>query len=124
VNRNSFATFAAFGMALGFALALDMIAGSRGEGRRGAFADVTYRLGVTATGLAIIASALVLSASRMGAFAAATGVLAVVAMALARGGSRRATLVGVLVMVPIAALVMALSGAGLLGRLGSLETNA
>ncbi|MCX5494124.1 O-antigen ligase family protein [Kaistia dalseonensis] len=129
VNRNSFATFLAFGLAIGAALLVDALAPSRRSGQNRPFHEV-FRLdamigaiGGYGTGMAIIGSALLLTASRMGAVVGVIGMLMPVLMSMARSRGRRVVL-GLLAvaLLAIALGLVLLSGAQLTDRLGSLET--
>ncbi|WP_196259699.1 O-antigen ligase family protein [Pelagibacterium limicola] len=115
VNRNSYATFLAFGLVIGAALSIRKLA--EGRSPRGSTL-ILYGLG-----MAVIVSALLLSQSRMGLAAGLTGSVFV----LAAGGvkmSRERPALGLAVIclgaVAVAGLAM-LFGSGTLERLGSTE---
>jgi O-antigen ligase len=127
VNRNSFATFAAFGIAAGTVLALDGFLPARqgGVARAGARIEVTRNLLVHGVGIAILATAVALSASRMGAVVSALGATTAFVLAFLRPSGRRGGIaIGLLVLLAVAALVIVLWGGRLAERIGSFETNA
>jgi O-antigen ligase len=74
--------------------------------------------------LAILATALVLSASRMGAFVAALGIACAFLIAFLRSPERRGGVVlGLVAIVAVAVGVLITAGGQLSDRVGSLETN-
>ena len=126
VNRNSFATFTAFGIVAGTVLSLDAYGPWRrsGEGARLGI-EAFWLLLVYGAGLAVLATAIALSASRMGAFVAVVGVLSAFSLALLRSPGRRGRIfVGLVALVVVGLIIFAISGAGLADRVGSLETGA
>lgn len=122
VNRNSFATFAAFGIAAGSVLALDAYLRQSAASRLRA--DMIPSFAVYGVGIAMLATAVVLSASRMGALVSALGAATAFVIALIRTSSSRGGIaVGALVLLVVAGLVVLFSGGTLTDRVGSLETN-
>jgi O-antigen ligase len=123
VNRNSFATFLAFGCVIAIALVAGKLVRSDDE-EDGAAAtrrfDSTILLYVLA--YAIIVAALFATQSRMGFAAAVAGSLAIIVVSLSHYG-RQGRL---LAIVPIFVLAIVLGfftyGQGLLERLGSVES--
>lgn len=127
VNRNSFATFLAFGAVVGTALILDELR----LGNRARSSDESSRkqplfvmLGFYGTGLFVVLSTLVLTGSRMGATAAATGVLIIVLIFLIMSSEgRRHFGFWVLLGAALTAGILWHSGGRLIDRVGSLETS-
>ncbi len=127
INRNSFATFAAIGIAVGTVLAIDDYAFASGNSktRSGAFFELVRIATTYGTGLVILTTAVLLSASRMGAFVAVAGVLVAFVLGFIRSGEHRGALVLVFVAVAaLAVVVLAFSGGAVTERIGSLETSA
>lgn len=118
VNRNSFATFLAFGLVLGVMLSLRAF--RQGDHRRPGNA----MLYLAATGL--ILAALLATGSRMGLLAGFAGAGLGALMATAKSSERWSMRRILLVLVPVlgALTVLLLYGAGTLERLGSLESDA
>jgi O-antigen ligase len=119
VNRNSFATFLAFGLVLGVLLALREL---KSTGRMQWGLAPIY---LAAT--ALILAVLVATGSRMGLFAGLAGAGMAALMAAGKGEAGRWQLNRViLALVPITAaiIVVVLYGAGTFDRLGSIETDA
>ncbi len=116
VNRNSFATFLAFGLVLGVLLAAREL---KGDGGRANAA-------VILAGSALILATLVATGSRMGLFAGLVGSAVAVLMAGAKDEKTTRTRGLLLAILPIAAaiVVFILYGAGTFDRLGSLESDA
>lgn len=119
VNRNSFATFLAFGVVLGVLLALRELKG----GARSAGSNAAMVLAATA----LILATLVATGSRMGLLAGlfGAGLAALMAGGKGEGGAFRSR--GLLLgLLPFAAalVVLVLYGAGTFDRLGSLENDA
>lgn len=120
VNRNSYATYLAFGLAIGVALVigqLELTASRRQRYRRVA------ALALIAGGLFVIGAALITTQSRMGFVAGLTGALSVTLLALA--GRRLGA--GIWLCVASGLLIgtigmLAFNGGGLLERVGSLES--
>lgn len=124
VNRNSFATFAAFGVAIGATLVLDAL-GGRADTARSSLETVATRAAVYLSGLCIVTTALILSASRMGAAAGLCGALVSLLLAAPRMEARRAAVaIGIVAVGSFALGGMILSGGALLERLGSLQESA
>lgn len=119
VNRNSFATFLAFGLVLGVLLALRELKG----GARAAGSNAAIVLAATA----LVLATLVATGSRMGLFAGllGAGLAALMAGGKSEGGlfRSRGVLIGLIPFVA-AIVVLVLYGAGTFDRLGSLETDA
>lgn len=126
VNRNSFATFLAFGAVLATTQLVDII-GHWGEQRRDgeALRRSLPPIMLYTAALLLILAAVVSSQSRMGFVVTLCGMLAVLGLAVARNIR---LLLGILVVVVIGGLaVMTLLmfyGEGLLARLGALERSA
>ena len=126
INRNSFATFLAFGSVLGINLMIErMTEKPQGKGDTSVFGTYLGRNGVAILGLGwlILVITLVATNSRMGLFAGLCGMIASLLLALAKRtgeGSRRGIWL-LLLAIPV------LTGLGLLGfgtifleRLGSI----
>ncbi|WP_188129475.1 O-antigen ligase family protein [Rhizobium sp. RU20A] len=127
VNRNSFATFLAFGCVLGVSLILEELFTpiERRPQSTGFRYGSNRNLILNLTGLAIIASVLVMTNSRMGNFVALAGVLVVSLMAIAKSDTVRGRY-SALAAVVLASfgLLLALYGGGLLERVGAVGTDA
>jgi O-antigen ligase len=119
INRNSFATFLACGLAIGVSFLMDLVGRRRDH-------TLNHRLGMWATllmALALQAAALFATGSRMGLVSAAVGVSAVFLVAIV--GERRnaaAALLLVLAGVAAAATLLFVFGEPLLERLVFLQT--
>jgi len=115
VNRNSFATFLAFGLVLGVLLAAREL---KGNASRSTAAMML-------AGTALILATLVATGSRMGLLAGLVGVGLAVIMAGAKGERAGRTRGLLLAAVPVTAaiVVLVLYGAGTFDRLGSLEND-
>lgn len=119
INRNSFATFLACGLAIGVAFLMDLLGSKRDR-------TLNQRIGLWATlllALALQAATLFATGSRMGLLSAATGVLVVLLLAIL--GERRnaaGALVLVLAGVVVAAILLFVFGEQLLERLVFLQT--
>jgi len=85
INRNSFATFLASGLAIGVPLLADGLGRFRGAGQLSSLVQVALVL----LGLLFVAAALLATGSRMGIAAGTVGALAALALALPWGGPRR-----------------------------------
>jgi O-antigen ligase len=118
VNRNSFATFLAFGVVLGLAVILEILGRpeDRERHRRSGMTEAV----LTLCGLVFVIAALLATQSRMGLFAAGCGALLVLAFGAMRAGRARWLAIGVLAALPLIAILVAFYGGGLLERLGSL----
>jgi O-antigen ligase len=114
VNRNSFATFLASGLAIGVPVLLDSVAAAIAakSSRQWVF------VAVIAAGIVFIVAALLASGSRMGAFAGGAGALVTFGIGLfAVRDLGRSRLVFVLVGVVAAAALIVLYGSGVMERL-------
>ena len=128
VNRNSFATFLAFGLAIGSSLLVNAIIPRQRGGQNRPLREI-FRLDNAliavagyGAGLAVIGSALVLSASRMGAFVGLIGLIMPVLLGVVRAPSRRRSgLAIVVVILLVVLLLLLLSGGALTERFGSQE---
>ena len=122
VNRNSFATFLAFGFVLGLALTLrEALSGDRSGFLR---PDKTM---IYVAGTGLILAALFATGSRMGLFACFAAAALVTLMAVHKQPVVRGRLwwLAAAALPMLAAIaVVVLYGAGTLERLGSLETDA
>lgn len=125
VNRNSFATFLAFGSVIAMALTMGKLVPVADDEESGAAAprfDPTILLYLLA--YAIIGAALFATQSRMGFAAAAAGSLVIIVVSLAHAGGRSR----LLALLAFLALAIGLGfftyGQGLLERLGSVENAA
>ncbi len=120
VNRNSYATYLAFGLTIGVALAIGQL--ERSESRRGRHRRVAA-LALLAAGLFVIGAALVATQSRMGFVAGLTGALSVTLLSLAGRRLGIGIWLGLLATLLIGTIgILAFNGGGLLERVGSLET--
>jgi len=117
VNRNSYATFLAFGLVLGTALALRAALVERGA------AHARSEALLSLLGLAFVLAALLASQSRMGLAAGLAGSLLVLAGAIARqrAGRRVTAVLLAIVVMGLLALLATVFGAPTLERLGSAE---
>ena len=122
VNRNSFATFVAFGTIIATA---QLMSAAMSRGRRDKGVTRT-RLFIYGTALVLLLAAIVASNSRMGAFAAICGMTLVAGIYLSRPRRARRRqrwwtlplfVAGAFVVVAVALLY----GGGLIGRLASLD---
>jgi len=128
VNRNSFATFLAFGLAIGSSLLVNAVIPRQQSTQNRPLREilridkVLIAMAGYGAGLAIIGSALLLTASRMGALVGAIGLLMPVMLVALRFPGRRAAAlaVGMLLALLILFLVL-LSAGGLIDRFGSQE---
>lgn len=119
VNRNSFATFLAFGLVLGVLLALRELKVGGPTGRS------TAAMILAAT--ALILAVLVATGSRMGLFAGLCGAGLAALLAAGKSGdahSRPRNLLLAALPIGAALLVLVLYGATTFDRLGSLENDA
>jgi O-antigen ligase len=114
VNRNSFATFLAIGLVCGAALALKKV--ERRPRDRGTNVLVILQ---SVLGLAIVASALFATQSRMGLLAGCLGAAAVSGLWIWR--ARAQAWPAVFLLAAMLAAGVALFGSGVLERLGSAE---
>lgn len=119
INRNSFATYLSFGLAIGTALAVSRF--GKDEGARHRY-RATMTIALAAMGLLVVGVALVATQSRMGVFAGLCGALVVTLLALV--GSRSRVSIWLLLLAAILAGFVGLlvfNGQGLLERVGSIE---
>lgn len=118
VNRNSYATFLAFGLTLGAALVVRKLAGTNNGGRPPGSVLVLYGVG-----LATILAALLLTRSRMGLAAGLAGAFFVLLAGGIKVGRTRPGRGLPLIWVAVAAAigVAAALGGGTLERLGGVE---
>lgn len=127
VNRNSFATFLAFGAVIGVARICDQLAANvdtaKATDRPLKLFDGNVVLDIIC--LVLLFGAVIATQSRMGAMAGLVGCIAVLIAFTTRGLSLRRTLP---IIVPLVVLIviglMLLFGTGLFDRLGSVENNA
>ncbi|OEO28641.1 hypothetical protein VW23_004170 [Devosia insulae DS-56] len=120
VNRNSYATYLTFGLAIGVALAIGQL--EQGESRRKRHRRVAT-LALIGAGLFVIGAALVATQSRMGFVAGLVGALSVTLLALAGRRLGTGIWLGILAVLLLGTIgMLALNGGGLLERVGSLET--
>lgn len=120
VNRNSYATYLSFGLAIGVALVIGQL--ERSDSRRQRHRRVAA-LALVAAGLFVIGAALVATQSRMGFAAGLLGALAVTLLALVGRRLSTGIWLGVLAGLLIGTVgMLAFNGGGLLERVGSLET--
>jgi len=130
VNRNSFATFLAFGLAIGSALLAEAILPrprrqdlTRPVREIIRYDQIAISIATYGAGLAIIGSSLMLTGSRMGALVGAIG-LFVPAIFAATRLKRRTTFIGLIIgLILVAALIFALSGGALTERFASQEAS-
>ena len=114
VNRNSYATFLASGLAIGAPLLVSAVVGDRG----GTFARRLLLPLLLLTGLGFIAAALFATGSRMGAFVGVAGaVIGLLGGALTFRGSILGKVLIVLVVVAAALALVLAFGSGLIERL-------
>lgn len=121
VNRNSFATFTAFGAIMGMALLL----GDEIEEGRSRLGRNILRLGLYGVPLLVIALALIYSHSRMGMFVAALGVSVIAFLALFKtSGLKRIFSAGLIGAGLIGVIVLGNTGGILFDRLATLDRDA
>lgn len=122
VNRNSFATFAAFGAIMGVAL---IFGDDEEDIARSRLSRVLIRLGFNVAPLALIGLALAFSHSRMGMFVAALGAGVIALVAVFKSTGIRRVLAGVLIVMGlIAGLVLANTGGVLFERMATVDRDA
>lgn len=120
VNRNSYATFLAFGLVLGLAIIIDVVR-QIASGER-ALRSSILSLGLTLAGSVLVLSALLASQSRMGLFAGGIGAVLVITLGLVRIRlSKRTRLASAVAAILAVAGLAYLYGGGVFERLGSLE---
>ncbi|WP_404406570.1 O-antigen ligase family protein [Pelagibacterium halotolerans] len=120
VNRNSYATFLAFGLVIGLVSAFRAL--FAGNGRRGTNENLVA-VALYLTGTAIIAAALVATRSRMGLAAGAIGcALCALVVGLKLWSHRKdAFFLGIGMTLGLSVAALFLFGSGTLERLGSAE---
>jgi O-antigen ligase len=120
VNRNSYATFLAFGFAMGTALLVGSLMSNEGSVRR-LRGDVALFL----SGQGVLVATLLLSGSRMGLLAAIVSGIAILVLALWRRGEQGAGAVPLLLAAAFGGLVLLLLfGGRLIERLGGIGNDA
>jgi O-antigen ligase len=120
VNRNSYATYLAFGLAIGVALAIGQL--ERSDSRRQRHRRLAAIV-LIAGGLFVIGTALIATQSRMGFVAGLVGTLSVTLLALVGRRLGTGIWLGVLAGLLIGTIgMLVFNGGGLLERVGSLET--
>jgi O-antigen ligase len=125
VNRNSFATFVGMGMAIGIVLFMDAATGEARVLNKKASFDSVLRAVIYAVGLLVLATALLLTASRMGTVAAAAGGILAFSISARHSRLSRTAVFGLLFLaVAGTAALLTASGAGLVDRVGSLESDS
>jgi O-antigen ligase len=118
VNRNTFATFMAFGLVLAGALLLDALYKTQRREPDAALAGGWGRVAILATAFCAIVAALVASQSRMGVLAAGFGLLTVLFCSLvAHRQMNRTILLGAAGALLVAILIALLNSGGLVERL-------
>ncbi|SFN15839.1 O-antigen ligase [Pleomorphomonas diazotrophica] len=122
VNRNSFATFAAFGAIMGVAL----IFGTDEEDvSRSGLSRILVQLGFNVAPLALIGLALAFSHSRMGMFVAALGAGLIALIAVFRSTGARRILAGVMIVAGlVAGAVLANTSGILFERMATVDRDA
>ena len=122
VNRNSFATFAAFGAIMGVAL---VFGDDEEDIARSGLSRVLIRLGFNVAPLALIGLALAFSHSRMGMLVAALGAGFVALVAVFRSTGMRRILAGILILIGVVTgLVLANTGGVLFERMATVDRDA
>ncbi len=122
VNRNSFATFAAFGAIMGVAL---IFGDDEDDSLRSRLSRPLIQLGFHVAPLALIGLALAFSHSRMGMFVAALGVGVVALIAVFRSTGVRRILAGLLIVIGlVAGAVLANTGGILFERMATIDRDA
>jgi O-antigen ligase len=126
VNRNSFATFLAFGLTVGVTLELGILIPVDDDPALHPWSRRGGRSLLVLTGLGFILAALLASQSRMGLFAGLVASVAVTTVAVVRAGSRRSLLTVTLLGTGVlcVATLSLLYGSSVLERLLSLEGSA
>lgn len=122
VNRNSFATFAAFGAIMGVA----MIFGTdEDDAARSGLSRVLVQLGFNVAPLALIGLALAFSHSRMGMFVAALGAGLIALIAVFRSTGTRRILAGLLIVAGlVSGAVLANTSGILFERMATVDRDA
>jgi len=122
VNRNSFATFAAFGAIMGVALILGV---DEDDASRSRLSRILVQLGFNVAPLALIGLALAFSHSRMGMFVAALGAGLIALIAVFRSSGARRVLAGLLIIVGlVSGAVLANTSGILFERMATVDRDA
>ncbi|SCM77997.1 conserved membrane hypothetical protein [uncultured Pleomorphomonas sp.] len=122
VNRNSFATFAAFGAVMGTAL---IFGDDENDVARSRLSRILIQLGFNVAPLALIGLALAFSHSRMGMFVAALGAGVVALVAVFRSTGVRRIIAGLLIVVGlVTGAVLANTGGILFERMATIDRDA
>lgn len=111
VNRNSFATFAAFGAIMGVALIFGV---DEDDVARSQLSRILVQLGFNVAPLALIGLALAFSHSRMGMFVAALGAGLIALIAVFRSSGARRVLAGLLIIVGLVSGAVLANTSGIL----------
>lgn len=116
VNRNSYATFLAMGLAIGAAMIVRIVLSKRERNEQ--MGEVALSFAAISGGLVVITISLMASQSRMGLFAALVGVVVVALLTLRwLPGSRRLAVIFISLSLVFAAAALWVFGQGLLERL-------
>lgn len=122
VNRNSFATFLAFGAIMGATL---IFGDDEDDVSRSRLSRVLIQLGFNVAPLALIGLALAFSHSRMGMFVAALGVGIIALLAVLKSTGLRRVVAGLLIVIGLAAgLLLANTGGVLFERMATVDRDA
>ena len=122
VNRNSFATFAAFGAIMGVAL---IFGDDEDDAARSKLSRLLVRLGFNVAPLALIGLALAFSHSRMGMFVAALGAGVVALIAVFKSTGARRIFAGLLLLIGlVSGAVLGNTGGILFERMATVDRDA
>jgi O-antigen ligase len=122
VNRNSFATFAAFGAIMGVALIFGV---DEDDVARSRLSRILVQLGFNVAPLALIGLALAFSHSRMGMFVAALGAGLIALIAVFRSTGARRVLAGLMILVGlVSGAVLANTSGILFERMATVDRDA
>lgn len=122
VNRNSFATFAAFGAIMGVALIFGV---DEDDVARSRLSRILVQLGFNVAPLALIGLALAFSHSRMGMFVAALGAGLIALIAVFRSSGAKRVLAGLLIIVGlVSGAVLANTSGILFERMATVDRDA
>lgn len=122
VNRNSFATFAAFGAIMGVALIFGF---DEDDVSRSRLSRILMQLGFNVAPLALIGLALAFSHSRMGMFVAALGAGVIALIAVFRSSGTRRVFAGLLIVVGlVTGAVLANTSGVLFERMATVDRDA
>ena len=122
VNRNSFATFAAFGAIMGVALIFGI---DEDDVARSRLSRILVQLGFNVAPLALIGLALAFSHSRMGMFVAALGAGLIALIAIFRSTGTRRVLAGLMILVGlVSGAVLANTSGILFERMATVDRDA